>query len=118
MAYKKPKIPDNRTYDVLITKKAKEMLGQISDQRIKKEVWDAARGLVTDPHKKGKPLVGELQGYRSLRVSNQRYRIIYTVQDDKVIVLIVAIGMRKQGDKGDIYKLAQKLLELGLLKNT
>ncbi len=112
----KRQIPDNRTYDVRITKKAKEMLTQIPDTRIKGEIWDALRGLVHDPHKKGKPLVGELQGYRSLRACAQRYRIIYTVQDDKVYVLVVAIGIRKDSDKQDIYQLAQKLIRLGLVK--
>jgi hypothetical protein len=31
------------------------------------------------------------------------------------LVLIVALGMRKEGDKKDIYELAKKLKQLGLL---
>jgi mRNA interferase RelE/StbE len=31
------------------------------------------------------------------------------------IVTVVALGMRKEGDKKDIYQLAKKLMRLGLL---
>jgi hypothetical protein len=35
--------------------------------------------------------------------------------EQKIIVLIVAIGIRKEGDKKEVYALAQKLARLGLL---
>ncbi|MBE9051374.1 type II toxin-antitoxin system RelE/ParE family toxin [Nostocales cyanobacterium LEGE 11386] len=59
--------------------------------------------LKTDPEKQGKPLVDKLKGYRSIRAVGQRYRIIYKVELDKVVVLVVGLGMGKEGDKGDIY---------------
>jgi len=34
---------------------------------------------------------------------------------EKVEVLILAVGLRKQDDKKDIYELAQKLVRMGLL---
>ena len=71
--------------------------------------------LSQDPEKIGKPLVGELSGYRSLRASGQRFRIIYDVKKKQVMVIVVAMGIRKAGDKRDIYALAQKLVRLGLL---
>ncbi|MEH2322803.1 MAG: type II toxin-antitoxin system RelE/ParE family toxin [Nostoc sp.] len=52
-----------------------------------------------------------LKGYRSVRAVGQRYRIIYKVELEKVVVLVVGVGLRKEGDKGDIYTLLQKLLE-------
>ncbi|GAX39310.1 hypothetical protein NIES4075_02620 [Tolypothrix sp. NIES-4075] len=67
--------------------------------------------LKTDPEKQGKPLVDKLKGYRSLRAVGQRYRIIYKVELDKVVVLVVGVGLRKQGDKEDIYAQIEKLLE-------
>ncbi|MEH2401584.1 hypothetical protein [Nostoc sp.] len=59
----------------------------------------------------GKPLVDKLKGYRSVRAVGQRYRIIYKVKLEKVVVLVVGVGLRKEGDKGDIYPLLQRLLE-------
>ena len=55
-------------------------------------------------------------GYRSLRAVGQRYRVIYRVEEDQVLVLVVAVGIRKEGDKRDIYTLARKLLRLHLVE--
>lgn len=61
------------------------------------------------------PMIEELAGYRSLRTVGQRYRILYRVEERQVIVHIVALGIRKAGDKADVYALAKKLIRLGLL---
>lgn len=37
------------------------------------------------------------------------------IEHDKITVLVVATGIRKEGDKKDIYSLARKLLRLHLL---
>jgi len=58
--------------------------------------------------------LGELAGYRSIRAVGQRYRIIYKVEQAKVIIIVVAVGLRKEGAKKDIYALARKLLRLRL----
>jgi mRNA interferase RelE/StbE len=60
-------------------------------------------------------MIDELVGYRSVRAVGQRYRIIYRVEDERVTVLVVALGIRKQGDKKDVYELAKKLLRSDLL---
>ena len=60
-------------------------------------------------------MLGELEGYRSLRAVGQRYRILYAIKEEKVIVYVVAVGIRKEGDKVDVYALAKKLVRLGLL---
>lgn len=53
--------------------------------------------LTVDPNTFGKPLRYSLKGYRRLRVGE--YRIIYKVDEDRVIVIIVDIDRRK-----DIYE--------------
>jgi hypothetical protein len=68
-----------------------------------------------DPDKQGKPLGEELYDYRSIRVIKQRYRIIYKLKDTKITVLVVTVGIRKGGDKKDVYAVAKKLHRLGLL---
>ncbi len=69
--------------------------------------------LAKSPEQQGKLLVGELASFRSVRAVGQRYRIVYRVERREVVV---AVGERKAGDKGDIYELAKKLLRLGLLR--
>ncbi|MFN5137074.1 MAG: type II toxin-antitoxin system RelE family toxin, partial [Pseudanabaena sp.] len=59
--------------------------------------------------------LGELDGYYSVRAVGQRYRIIYAIEQAQVTVMIVALGIRKDGSKQDVYALTKKLLRLGLL---
>ena len=91
------------------------MLEAIQDRRILDKIRDRIDGLAEEPEKQGKPLTGELTGYRSLRAVGQRYRVIYRIEEGKVLVLVMALGIRKEGSGKDIYVLAQKLLRLRLL---
>ena len=72
--------------------------------------------LAEDPEKQGKALVGELAGYRSVRAVGQRYRIIYRLFDDRIVVCVVAVGIRLEGSRDDVYALARKLFRLRLLE--
>jgi mRNA interferase RelE/StbE len=103
-------------YQIEFTETVRELLGDISDRRIQAKIVERIAALAQDPEKQGKPLADELDGYRSVRAVGQRYRIIYRVDGDKVLVLIVVIGIRKEGDKKDVYRLAQRLVRLGILE--
>jgi mRNA interferase RelE/StbE len=92
-----------------------KLLSELSDRRIREKIGVVIDRLSDEPEKQGKALLGDLAGFRSLRAVGQRYRIIYKVRGDEVIVLIVAIGIRHDGAKDDIYNLAKKLFRLGLL---
>jgi mRNA interferase RelE/StbE len=105
-------------YQVEITPTALSMIDKVQDRRIREKIIETIDGLADDPEKKGKPLVAELDGYRSVRAVGQRYRIIYRIDDEKVVVLVVAAGIRKEGDKKDIYTLAKKLIRARLLEPT
>ncbi len=92
------------------------MINKAQDRRIRAKIVETIDGLAEEPEKKGKPLIAELDGYRSVRAVGQRYRVIYRIDDEKVIVLVVAAGIRKEGDKKDIYTLAKKLIRARLLE--
>jgi mRNA interferase RelE/StbE len=95
---------------------ALKVLKSISERRIKGKLFERIQGLERDPEMQGKPLLGGLSPYRSLRAIGQRYRIIYRIEQDIVQVLVVTFGMRKEKDKKDIYVLAGQLLRLRLLE--
>lgn len=95
---------------------AVEALSKIKDRRIQIQLQNAFQRLQQHPEQVGKPLAGELAGYRSLRAVNQEFRIIYRVNRDEVEVLVVAIGRRKEGDRDDVYQLAKRWLQRGLLE--
>lgn len=102
------------TYKIVIAPTALKMLKAVSDRRVRDLIVKRIDELAEEPEKQGKPLVGELSGYRSLRAAGQRYRIVYRVVNDKIMVYVVAVGIRKEGSSGDIYNLAKKLIRLRL----
>ena len=102
-------------WKIVLLPVAKKQLTAIKDVRIREAISKRIDGLRQEPDKQGKPMIDELAGYRSLRAVGQRYRIIYKVTAETVIVSIVALGIRKEGDKADVYALARKLIRLGLL---
>jgi mRNA interferase RelE/StbE len=103
-------------YRIEITPTALSMLKNIKDRRINKTIQERIEKLIDDPDKQGKELHGELRGYRCVRAVGQRYRIIYHIENSAIIVLIVTVGLRKEGDKKDVYKLAQKMIRLRLIE--
>jgi len=104
-----------KKWQVIIMPQAKKHLAAILDRRIQEKMKSSLRRLEYEPELQGKPLSDELAGFLSVRAVGQRYRIIYKVDEERVIVFVVTVGMRKEGDKKDAYALAKKLARLGLL---
>src|SRR5690554_6239676 len=76
----------------------------------------------SDPELPHKPLTGPLQGY--CRITYGRYRAVYTVDDDELAsgdvlttikVTFIAAGKRAEHSKDDVYKVAQRLVEMGII---
>ena len=65
---------------------------KLLDSKDKERIMKSVESLQNNPDL-GKQLVGPLKGLRSLRVG--RYRIIYKKEINELIILIVAIGHRK-----------------------
>jgi mRNA interferase RelE/StbE len=102
-------------WEIVILPPAKRHLKAISDRRIRQSVMERIEALKEDPEKQGKPLTNELVGLRSVRAAGQRYRIIYRVDAVQVVVLVLTVGLHREGDRADIYALTKRLLRLGLL---
>jgi mRNA interferase RelE/StbE len=64
------------------------------DPSVRQRITKAIRSkLATHPDKFGKPLTGPLRGYWRLRID--AYRVIYRIEQKRLIVLIIKIGMRR-----------------------
>ena len=94
-------------------------------RKVRRGLLDKANELKgsDDPRDSHKPLKGSLSGY--YRICYSRYRAVYTVSEKpgpgggsrlRIFILFVAVGIRKEGDKKDIYRLAKKLVDLGLIE--
>ena len=60
---------------------------------------DIRKKLTLDPKAYGEPLVRELKGYWRLRVKD--YRVIYKIKEDRVEVLVIKAGIRRDEE---VYK--------------
>ena len=100
------------SYALFLTPQARLMLHAVTDRRIRNLISRRIDGLTKEPVKQGKALVAKLTGFRSLRAA--RYRVLYKVEKERVI--IVAVGIRREGDTKDIYARAKKLLRLKLIE--
>jgi len=103
-------------YTIKLTLVAAETIQKL-DSNAQRQVINKIEALKQEPLLLGKPLQGPLKGYRSIRAAGQRYRIIYNVIEEEIIVIIVAVGIRKSGDKKDIYELMKKYIKTGLLED-
>lgn len=103
------------TWHIVLTITARAQLRAITDARARKTIINRIDALRHEPERRGKPLLGELSGYYTLRAAGQRYRIIYRLERETIVVSVVAVGLRKEGNKNDIYTLARRLFRQGLL---
>jgi mRNA interferase RelE/StbE len=94
-------------YHILYTREAKKNIEKL-DPSIKKIIRKAIESLAINPVK-GKPLAYDLAGLHSLRTSD--YRIIYRIREKKLLIIVVAVGHRKE-----IYKKIEELLKRGGLR--
>lgn len=102
------------TWRIVLTPTARRMLVAVRDRRVQRLLARRIDSLAQEPDKQGKPLTGELSTLRSVRAAGQRYRILYRIEAERIVVLVVALGLRKEGDRRDVYELARKLLRLRL----
>ena len=102
-------------YRIKITKIAAENMQQI-EKSAQIQIINKIEKLKEEPILLGKSLRGPLKDYRSIRAAGQRYRIIYKIIENEIIVIVVAVGIRKDGDKKDIYELMKKYIKTNLLE--
>lgn len=106
------------------TETAKKQLAELPP-KVRRGLLDKANDLrnVANPLDVNKPLVGPLAGYN--RICYARYRAIYTATEEPIAngdtlihltVIFIAVGQRKERDKNDIYRIAEKVVDLGIVK--
>jgi mRNA interferase RelE/StbE len=85
------------SYRVLIKASAAKEIEAVDPKKDRQRIVTAIRSLADDPRPAGcEKLAGEDDRYR-IRVG--RYRIIYSIGDDELLVFVVRVGHRK-----DVYR--------------
>ena len=83
-------------YQIEVTDEAERQLAELPE-RFRRQVVARIRTLAANPRPAGVVFLrGEWAGYYRIRSGN--YRVIYTVKDDVLLVVIVRIGHRR-----DVY---------------
>lgn len=83
------------TYRVEILRSAQKQLAKI-DRQDQSRIISAIRELANDPRPPG---CNKLSGRPAWRIRVGTYRVIYEIHDDRLLVLVVTIGHRK-----DVYR--------------
>ena len=79
-------------YKLVFQKKALEFFKKL-DKFIQEKIGKKFEQLKENP-RLGKPLLGNLSGLWKLRIG--KYRIIYQIKDEELIIFILKIGHRKK----------------------
>ena len=82
-------------YKVFFRKSVRKDLESIPKRDLKR-ILDEIASLATEPRPHG---CEKLSGQQRYRIRQGRYRIVYGIEDDKLIVWIVKVGHRK-----DVYR--------------
>lgn len=102
-------------FQIEITPTALEALEAVTDRRTRGAIVRRIDTLMEEPEKLGKPLRGWLTGLMSTRAAGQRYRVVYRVENDRKRVVVYIVGIRKEGSRKDVYALAERLVQRGLI---
>lgn len=82
-----------QTFTVVLSAAAKRAVERDLPEAVAVAVVDFLFGpLAAEPHRVGKPLRFDLEGYWSAR--RGQYRVIYSIHDDQVLVRVVRISHR------------------------
>ena len=76
------------------------------DGSVKEPLRKLLKKRLLNPHVPGAALQGPLRGYYKIKLRQQGYRLVYTVQEQVLVVLVVTINKR------DHQRVYQHLLKL------
>ena len=82
-------------YRILIKKSVSKDLKKIPKKDIKR-ILDAIQGLANEPRP---PQSKKLSGQERYRLRQGNYRILYSIEDEELIICVVRVGNRR-----DVYK--------------
>ena len=81
------------SYELVFRKSIAKDLRAIPNQDVKR-ILKRIRDLAEDPRPDG---CEKLSGHERYRIRQGVYRIVYEIEDDRLIVLVVKVGHRREG---------------------
>jgi mRNA interferase RelE/StbE len=85
------------SYAISVGKKARKFLCNLNDAKLRSRLEAAIDSLAENPHPPGHKVLKGAEGLCRVRVGD--YRILYAVQEERLFLLVVSIGHRR-----DVYR--------------
>ena len=70
---------------------------QALDGSVKEPLRKLLKKRLNNPHMPGAALHGELTGFYKIKLRKQGYRLVYGVEDDSLVVMVMAVDKREDG---------------------
>jgi mRNA interferase RelE/StbE len=83
-------------YEVFIKPSALRELESIDNRKMRRNVTERIRALAENPRPPGCTKLTGSEGYR-IRCGD--YRVVYSIEDERLVVFVVKVGLRK-----DVYR--------------
>lgn len=71
---------------------------QALDGSVKENFRKLLKARLENPHVPGSELRGELKGYYKIKLRKQGYRLVYGVEDDALVVMVMAVDKREDSE--------------------
>ena len=86
---------------------------QALDGSVKEPLRKLLQKRLDNPHVPGSELRGALAGHYKIKLRKQGYRLVYGVQDDSVLVMVMAVDKREDSVvyQSALARVSEKLLE-------
>lgn len=68
---------------------------QALDGSVKEPLRKLLKKRLSNPHMPGAALHGELAGFYKIKLGKQGYRLVYGVEDDALVVMVMAVDKRE-----------------------
>ena len=91
------------TYDIIVSRPAERDLRGIRDHRVRQRLSESIEGLAENPYPAQAHKLRAFGEIWRIRVGD--WRICYTVEDSRLIVLVLMVGQR-----GDVYERLRRRL--------
>lgn len=84
------------------------------DGSVKEPLRKLLKKRLDNPHVPGAALHGALAGYYKIKLNKQGYRLVYGVQDDVLIVMVMAVDKREDSVvyQSAMERVSEKMAEL------
>lgn len=88
------------------------------DGSVKEPLRKLLRKRLDNPHVPGAALHGQLHGYYKIKLRKQGFRLVYAVEDDAVIVIVMAVDKREESVayRSALARVAEKIAALASAK--